>query len=127
MNAATCAVSRSSCRRTPMKRALLIAIVLLLPAEARAGDPSGADTQADPFAPSPDKSASEPDEDALLRGPTRPTPPAAPTPPPAAGRTPARPASRSARRTVPPSDDGRSSPATTATEEPGAVALELST
>jgi hypothetical protein len=110
-----------------MKRALLIAIVLLVPAEARAADPPGADTQADPFAPSPDKSASEPDEDALLRGPTRPAPPPAPTPPPAVVQTPARPASRPARRAVPAPDDGRASPATTATEEPGAVALELST
>jgi hypothetical protein len=116
-----------------MKRALLAAIVSLLPAAlpfpARAADPPGADTPADPFADPPDKSAAEPDEDTLLRGPARPNPPA-PSPPPAPPpvvQAPARPPARSGRRAPQSTDDGRRSSPTAPAEEAGAVALELST
>jgi hypothetical protein len=116
-----------------MKRALLAAILSLLPAAlpfpARAADPPGADAQADPFAGPPEKSSTEPDEDALLRGPVRPSPPA-PSPPPAPPpvvQAPPRPPSRGGRRAAQATDDGRASAAAVPTDEAGGVALELST
>jgi hypothetical protein len=114
-----------------MKRALLAAILSLvpaaLPAPAGAADPPGADTQADPFAGPPERSATEPDEDALLRGAARPNPSPPPTPPPPpVVQTPARPASRGGRR-APQADDGRPSAAGAPAEEADAIALELST
>src|SRR5947199_167440 len=114
MPAAACEVPGARSTRDAMNRALLAAILCLSPAAVPA------------CARPPDNSSADPDEDALLRGPVRPSPRApGPAAAPPIVQAPARPMSRG-RRATQATDDGHSS-AAASTDDQGSVALELST
>ena len=111
-----------------MKRASLVAALSLfslnLPSLARAADPPGA--QADPFAPQPEPSHSEPDEEALLRGPTQPNP-NPPSPPPAAAPAPGpRATARANNRRAAQASDEKVAVAAAPGADESALAVELS-
>lgn len=108
-----------------MNRASLVLILFLsavaLSSPARAADPPGPADQADPFAGPPEPPTVETDEDALLRGPVKPSPPPQRLPPAA------RPVPRAPRRVAQVSEEGHTPPAPVPAEEQSGVALELST
>ena len=112
-----------------MKRASLVAVLSLfslnLPSLARAADPPGA--QADPFAPQPEPSRTEPDEEALLRGSTQPNP-NPPSPPPAAAPAPGpRATARANNRRAAQASDEKVAVAAAPGADESALAVELST
>jgi hypothetical protein len=120
-----------------MKRALLalfslVAFVAGHPSPGRAADPPAAENQADPFAgpsdtPPGPAPPSDTDEDALLRGPDRPSPPSQ-SPPPSAPPPPARRAATRPRpRPVGQATDEVRAAAPAAGNDQSGVALELST